>query len=208
MGGSDDDSSEGADEEWRDYPIWLQAAVRDESEEKTVRVLDGDDCGEAPKNNRVRVKVIEMPDTLEHAVGVARQRHRLEENSVVLVTADPNVQPYIGLITKLWLDVDAPFEERGGVKWYRPGNLWFERPPSTRSAAPWPTSPQWAAACCRSHARRRASSSACQTRGASGRLCSATTARGRTATASAASPSFTQRRCTGWARARSSQRGS
>ncbi|GBF98198.1 hypothetical protein Rsub_10698 [Raphidocelis subcapitata] len=117
---------EDPDEEWREYPVWLQAAVRDEAGDKTARVVDADNCGDTPQNGRVRVKAIELPDTLEQAVGCARQRYVVQENSVVLLTAGPSEQPYIGLVQKIWMEEGAESEEREGGRWYSPQSFFFE----------------------------------------------------------------------------------
>lgn len=42
---SSSEEEEADDEEWRSYPIWLQAAVKEEGQEASVRVLDADDSG-------------------------------------------------------------------------------------------------------------------------------------------------------------------
>lgn len=44
-GTSGSEEEEDEEEAWREYPIWLQAAVKDDSEEKCVRIVDPDSCG-------------------------------------------------------------------------------------------------------------------------------------------------------------------
>jgi len=50
----DGEGSAGEDEEWREYPVWLQLAVKDDGEQKTVRVIDADDCGGEFREGRGR----------------------------------------------------------------------------------------------------------------------------------------------------------
>jgi hypothetical protein len=46
-------------------------------------------------------QAIEMPDTLEWVAGKAKQHFLIQENTVVLVTASADEQPYIGLVTRV-----------------------------------------------------------------------------------------------------------
>lgn len=96
-----DDGDKDGDEE---YPPWLQNIVEGEYY-NAVKVIEEQE--DNSQEGYARCKVIEVPDSADAAEKQDPsdiRKYEVKTHSIVMIIAEPDTAPYIGLVEKIWRD--------------------------------------------------------------------------------------------------------